>query len=123
MKQINIGLLGLGIVGGGVFKNLAKNVDLIAERTGVQFAIKTVADLDPERRAKAAAAGAVVSDDMFTVIRDPSIDIVIELIGGCNAARTAIIEALRQGKTVVTANKALLAQHGAEIFREADAHN
>jgi homoserine dehydrogenase len=122
MKQINIGLLGLGVVGSGTFENLAKNADLIAERLGVRLAITRVAEKDAKRRATVAGRAAVTAE-AAEILADPSIDIVIELIGGCDAARKLILDALRHGKTVVTANKALLALHGAEIFHAAEKHN
>jgi len=128
MKPINVGLLGIGTVGGGTFGVLARNRDEIERRAGRGIRITRVADKDVERArtlvAACTASGEVpaqVVDDAFAVVRDPEIDIVVELIGGYGIAKALILEAIAHGKHVVTANKALLALHGNEIFAAAQA--
>jgi homoserine dehydrogenase len=121
MKNIQVGLLGIGTVGSGVFTVLARNHDEIVRRAGRGIEITTVADLDTAR-AKAAVGGNVqVVSDARAVIANPDIDIVIELIGGYGIAKALVLEAIAAGKHVVTANKALLAVHGTEIFQAAQA--
>jgi homoserine dehydrogenase len=121
MKPIQVGLLGIGTVGSGVFEVLARNQDEIRSRAGRGIAIATVADLDTQRAEKLVGGRARVLSDARAVIADPNIDIVIELIGGYGIARTLVLEAIAAGKHVVTANKALLAVHGTEIFEAASA--
>jgi len=128
MKPINVGLLGIGTVGGGTFGVLARNRDEIERRAGRGIRITRVADKDVERArtlvagcTTAGEAPAQVVDDAFAVVRDPDIDIVVELIGGYGIAKELILEAIAHGKHVVTANKALLALHGNEIFGAAQA--
>lgn len=128
MKPINVGLLGIGTVGGGTFGVLARNRDEIERRAGRGIRITRVADKDlPRARALVAGctpageAAAQVVDDAFSAVRDPDVDIVVELIGGYGIAKELILEAIAHGKHVVTANKALLALHGNEIFGAAQA--
>jgi len=117
---IEVGIIGLGTVGTGVYRILTQNSSLIEGRLGVPIRIKRVADLDWERdRGLSDLRGDLMTTDAYKIINDPEIDIVIELIGGLEPARTYILEAIERGKHVVTANKALLAQHGSEIFRRA----
>ncbi|MDR2881635.1 MAG: homoserine dehydrogenase [Azoarcus sp.] len=119
MKPINVGLLGIGTVGGGVFAVLERNADEIARRAGREIRITAVADKDIER-ARSLVGGAVkVTDDALSVTRDPEIDIVVELIGGYTVAKDLALSAIESGKHFVTANKALLAVHGNEIFAAA----
>ena len=121
MKPINVGLLGIGTVGGGTWTVLTRNQEEITRRAGRPIQITVVADRDTER-AKALTGGAVkVTADAFDVVRDPDIDIVVELIGGYTIAKELVLEAIAHGKHVVTANKALLAVHGQEIFAAAQA--
>ena len=124
MNPIQVGLLGIGTVGSGTYQVLLRNQEEIRRRAGRGIAITMVADLDVARAR--AVVGAVlgaglgkkvqVVADARDVIRNPAIDIVVELIGGCGIARTLVLEAIAAGKHVVTANKALLAVHGSEIF-------
>lgn len=123
MKEIGIGLLGLGTVGSGVVQGLRENADLIAKRTGLQLALRRVAELNPARAEELGIDQDIVTDDAGAVIDDPRVDVVVELIGGTTVARDFTLRALAAGKPVVTANKALLAEHGAEIFASAEAHN
>jgi homoserine dehydrogenase len=121
MKPINVGLLGIGTVGGGTWTVLTRNQEEITRRAGRPIQITVVADRDTER-AKNLTGGAVkVTADAFDVVRDPDIDIVVELIGGYTVAKELVLEAIAHGKHVVTANKALLAVHGQEIFAAAQA--
>jgi len=119
MKTINVGLLGIGTVGGGAFTVLARNQEEIGRRAGCSITMKIVADKDLERVRAIVGGNALVTDDAFAVVQNPDIDIVVELIGGTGVARELILKAISHGKHVVTANKALLAQHGNEIFAAA----
>jgi homoserine dehydrogenase len=121
MKPIQVGLLGIGTVGGGTFEVLLRNQEEIRRRAGRGIAITVVADLDTARAEKIVGGRAKVVADARQVINDPAIDIVIELIGGYGIARALVLEAIAAGKHVVTANKALLAVHGTEIFAAASA--
>jgi homoserine dehydrogenase len=116
---LRVGLAGLGTVGGGTWTVLNRNSDEIQRRAGRPIEITAVADLDQEK-AKALTSGkARVLNDAMALTRDPEIDVVIELIGGYGFAKDFVLEAIRNGKHVVTANKALLATHGNEIFAAA----
>ncbi|MBK8866157.1 MAG: homoserine dehydrogenase [Betaproteobacteria bacterium] len=121
MNPIQVGLLGIGTVGSGTFRVLQRNQEEIRRRAGRGIAITMVADLDTERARAIVGDAAQVVADARQVIANPAIDIVIELIGGYGIARTLVLEALAAGKHVVTANKALLAVHGSEIFAAARA--
>jgi len=121
MKPIQVGLLGIGTVGSGVFNVLRRNQDEISRRAGRGIAITMVADLDVERAKGVVGEGVQVVNDARAIIANPDIDIVIELIGGYGVARALVLEAIAAGKHVVTANKALLAVHGTEIFAAASA--
>ncbi len=118
---IQVGLLGIGTVGSGTFKVLQRNQEEIRRRAGRGIAITMVADLDTERARAAVGDAAQVVNDARAVIANPAIDIVVELIGGYGVAKTLVLEAIAAGKHVVTANKALLAVHGTEIFEAARA--
>jgi homoserine dehydrogenase len=119
MRPIHVGLLGIGTVGGGTFRVLHRNQAEIMRRAGRGIVIRTVADKDLERARSVVGDQATITDDAFAVVRDPNIDIVVELIGGYTVARDLILGAIERGKHVVTANKALLAKHGNEIFAAA----
>ncbi|MCZ2406202.1 MAG: homoserine dehydrogenase [Burkholderiales bacterium] len=121
MKPIQVGLLGIGTVGSGVFQVLRRNEEEIRRRAGRGIAITMVADLDVERARAVVGADVQVVNDARAVIANPEIDIVIELIGGYGIAKALVLEAIAAGKHVVTANKALLAVHGSEIFAAASA--
>ncbi len=118
-QSIQVGLLGIGTVGGGTFKVLQRNQEEIRRRAGRGIEITMVADLDVERARAVVGDAARVVSDARAVIANPDIDIVVELIGGYGIARTLMLEAIAAGKHVVTANKALLAVHGSEIFAAA----
>ena len=119
MKPIQVGLLGAGTVGSGTFRVLQRNQQEIRRRAGREIRITMVADLDTARAQALVGDSAQVVSDARQVIANPEIDIVIELIGGYGVARTLVMEAIAAGKHVVTANKALLAVHGTEIFAAA----
>ncbi len=119
MKPIQVGLLGIGTVGSGVFHVLRRNQEEIRRRAGRGIEIAMVADLDTARAQSIVGDAVRVVNDARAVIGDPEIDIVIELIGGYQIARELTLEAIAAGKHVVTANKALLAVHGTEIFAAA----
>ncbi|UCH16474.1 MAG: homoserine dehydrogenase [Burkholderiales bacterium] len=119
MKPIQVGLLGAGTVGSGTFRVLQRNQQEIRRRAGREIRITMVADLDTARARALVGDSAQVVSDARQVIANPEIDIVIELIGGYGVARTLVMEAIAAGKHVVTANKALLAVHGTEIFAAA----
>lgn len=119
MKSIRVGLLGIGTVGAGTFAVLKRNQDEIRRRAGCGIDIVMVADLDTTRAAKIAGAGVEIVSEGNLLVNHPDIDIVIELIGGYGIARDLVMKAIANGKHVVTANKALLALHGTEIFKAA----
>jgi homoserine dehydrogenase len=123
MKPINVGLLGIGTVGGGTYEVLTRNQEEITRRAGRGIVIKMVADKDVERARRLVGKAVTVTADAFEVVNDPDIDIVIELIGGTTIAQQLILKAIENGKHVVTANKALLATHGNEIFAAARQHD
>jgi len=119
MKPINVGLLGIGTVGGGTWDVLSRNADEIQRRAGRAIRISLVADKDVARAKKIVKGKAKVISDGAALVRSPEIEIVVELIGGTTIAKELVLEAIRHGKHVVTANKALLATHGNEIFAAA----
>ncbi len=119
MQPIQVGLLGIGTVGSGTFRVLQRNQEEIRRRAGRGIEIAMVADLDTARARSIVGDRAEVVGDARAVIANPAIDIVVELIGGYGIARTLVLEAIAAGKHVVTANKALLAVHGSEIFAAA----
>ncbi len=121
MDSIKVGLLGLGVVGGGTWKVLRRNAQEIARRAGQTIEVTRIAVRDIEKARALVGATILVDADPFGLVRDPSIDIVVELMGGDTLARELVLEAIAQGKHVVTANKALLAKHGTEIFAAASA--
>lgn len=119
MKPVNVGLLGLGTVGGGTFNVLQRNASEIARRAGrgIQITHAAAREYDPTRLP--GIEGVKITQDGFEVVDNPDIDIVIELIGGYSPARELVLKAIANGKHVVTANKALIAMHGEEIFKAA----
>ena len=119
MKDINIGLLGFGTIGTGVVKLLAGNGLLIEEKLGARLTLKRIADLDITTDRGVPVAAGVLSNSADAVLTDPDISVVIELIGGYEPARSFVLRAIENGKHVVTANKALLALHGREIYAAA----
>ncbi|KAA8978558.1 MULTISPECIES: homoserine dehydrogenase [Gammaproteobacteria] len=121
MKDVNIGICGLGTVGGGTWEVLQRNARIIAGRAGCNLRVARVANRSP--RPDLGLGDTPFSTDLNDVVNDPDIDIVVELIGGYDDARRLVLAAIEQGKHVVTANKALIAQHGNEIFDAAREKN
>ena len=121
MKPIQVGLLGMGTVGSGTFNVLQRNQEEIKRRAGRTIEISMVADLDVAKAQALCGAHVKVVSDARQIIANPDIDIVVELIGGYGIAKALVLEAIAAGKHVVTANKALLAVHGTEIFAAAHA--
>ena len=122
-KNINIGIIGFGTVGTGTVRILLDNYELIRKRTGISFVIKRIADLDLETDRGIKLPDDVLTTDANAIINDPDIDIVIELMGGIRPAKEFIVQAIKNKKHVITANKALLATEGNEIFAEAERNN
>ncbi len=123
MKPINVGLLGIGTVGGGAFTVLRRNQTEIGRRAGCAITMTMVADKDLDKLRAIVGEQALVTGDALEVVNSKDIDIVVELIGGTGIARELVLKAIENGKHVVTANKAMLAQHGNEIFAAAQKHN
>jgi len=123
MKLLKVGLLGIGTVGGGTFTVLARNANEISRRTGCAINITHVADRNTALATQVTAGKAIVTDDAFAVVNNPDIDVVVELIGGYTLAKELVLKAIANGKHVVTANKALIALHGNEIFAAAQKAN
>ena len=121
MESIKVGLLGLGVVGGGTWSVLQRNSEEIMRRAGRQIEVTDIAVRDMVKARAKVGDAAHITDDPYAVVRQPHIDIVVELIGGTTLARELVLEAIANGKHVVTANKALLATHGTEIFEAASA--
>jgi len=120
MPEVKVGLIGFGTVGSGVVRVLQKNSALIERKTGVKLVLKKVVDRNIEKKRVVSVERGKLSANVDDILNDPEIGIVIELIGGYSPAKEFIIRALRNGKHVVTANKALLARHKKEIFAEAE---
>jgi len=123
MQKINIGLIGFGTIGTGVVKVLKENAKVIQERLGAEIVLKRIADKDISRDRGVEVDKSILTSDAQDIINDPSIPIVIELVGGIEPAKTFILKALNKKKHVVTANKALLSKHCEEIFKTAAANN
>ena len=119
MKSINVGLVGIGTVGGGTWTVLNRNAEEITRRAGRPIRITAVADRNVELAKQITGGAARVTDDAFSLVNDPEIDIIVELIGGYGVAKEVVMQSIANGKHVVTANKALLAVHGTEIFTAA----
>lgn len=123
MRTINLGLFGLGVVGCGVLDILRRNESLIRERLGAALRVTKAVTANPGKERPVSLEGIAVSDDAATILDDPAIDIVVELIGGTTTAKDIVLGALAQGKAVVTANKALLAECAEEVFEKVYATN
>ena len=117
---VNIGLIGIGTIGSGVVKILKKNSGLIEKRSGVKLNLKKVCDKDHSSAKKLGMNKKILTKNINDILNDKDIDIVIELIGGYEPARTFILKAMKKGKHVVTANKAVIAKHGQELFKAAE---
>lgn len=119
MKTLNVGIMGLGTVGGGTYTVLTRNADEITRRTGVQINVVQVADRNVEHAKTMTGGRVAVTGDALEVVNNPNVDVVVELIGGYTLSKDLVLKAIANGKHVVTANKALLALHGNEIFAAA----
>ena len=116
MRKVTIGLVGCGTVGTGVVQALARNGALMGSRLGVKLSLERVAVRNPRKARAARLSKRLVSNDWESLVRDPKIDVVVELMGGTTVARKVVNEALKLGKPVVTANKALISAYGESIF-------
>ncbi|MDE0926825.1 MAG: homoserine dehydrogenase [Methylophilaceae bacterium] len=116
MKQLNVGIIGLGTVGGGTYTVLKRNGDEMARRTGVDIKVTHVADRNIELANELTSGDVEITDDAFALVANPAVDVVVELIGGITIAKDIVLKAIENKKHVVTANKALIAMHGNEIF-------
>jgi len=123
MNDIKVGLIGFGNIGAGVVKLLQQNADVILDKVGTGICLKRIADLDITSDRGVKVDPAILTTDVNTIFDDPEISVVIELVGGYEPAKTFVLKAIEKGKHVVTANKALLALHGAEIYAAASRNN
>jgi homoserine dehydrogenase len=121
MADVQVGILGCGNVGSALVRLLADNEELIDRRVGVRLQVARVAVQDVTKTRDVKLADGVLTDDADAVVSDPAVDVVVEIIGGVEPARTLVLDALKSGKPVVTANKELLADHGEELFEAAEA--
>ncbi|MBS3963430.1 MAG: homoserine dehydrogenase [Methylomonas sp.] len=119
MKPVNVGILGLGTVGGGTVNVLKRNAEEIARRAGRDIVVARASARDLGRSRICDTQGMALTTDPFEIVNDPDIDVIVELIGGCDLAKQLVLTAIANGKQVVTANKALIALHGNEVFAEA----
>ncbi len=119
LKQLRVGLLGIGTVGGGTYAVLTRNASEITRRTGVAINVTQVADRNIHHAKMVTAGNSALTTDAFAIVNNPEIDVVVELIGGYTLSKELVLKAIENGKHVVTANKALLALHGNEIFAAA----
>lgn len=119
MKELKVGLLGIGTVGGGTYTVLTRNQAEISRRLGATVRVIQVADRNLAHAKQVTGGQVAVTDDAFAVVNNPEVDVVVELIGGYTVAKELVLKAIENGKHVVTANKALLAVHGNEIFKAA----
>lgn len=120
MKSINVGLIGAGTIGCGVYKILNENTEIIEKRTGIKLNLAKIADIDIDRKRPVNIPKKLFTTDANEIINDDSISIVIELIGGTTIAKDLVFASIKNGKSVVTANKALIAHYGDKIFAEAE---
>jgi homoserine dehydrogenase len=123
MGKINVGVIGFGTVGAGAVEILLRNREIISNRVGLEIIVKKIADLDLHSDRGVAVDADLLTTDAMEVINDPGIHIVLELMGGIEKAKEYILMAMERGKHVVTANKALLAECGSEIYKAAQDHN
>src|SRR3974390_1105848 len=119
MNDIKVGLIGYGNIGAGVVKLLQQNADVIRNKVGAGIVLKRIADLDITSDRGVTVAPACLTTDVSAIFNDPEISVVIELVGGYEPAKTFVLKAIDKGKHIVTANKALLALHGGEIYAAA----
>ena len=122
MEQVNVGIIGFGTVGAGTVEVLLNNRDVISSRVGSDIIVKKIADLDLDSDRGIPLESGLLTREAMEVIEDPDIHVVVELMGGIDQAKDYILKAMENGKHVVTANKALLAEFGEEIYQAADDH-
>ena len=122
MQQVNLGIIGGGTVGGGVFQAIRRNGALMASRLGVGLRVVRMAVRNVRKKRAVAIPHSLLTTDWESVINDPRVNLIVELMGGTTTARAVVLAALRHGKPVVTANKALLSAHGEELFEAAQRH-
>lgn len=123
MKKVSIGIIGFGNVGSGVVKILRERRKMLAEKIGTELVVKKICDKNLEAKRNVSVPKEMLTTDAYEIINDPQIDVIVELVGGINPAREFITAALKKGKNIVTANKALLAEHGKELFALAADNN
>ena len=119
MQQVNLGIMGGGTVGGGVFQAIQRNGALMASRLGVRLRVFKMAVRDVGKKRAVSIPRSLLTDDWAEVVGHPQVNLIVELMGGVTTAREAVLAALKLGKPVVTANKALLSAHGEELFEAA----
>lgn len=122
MRQVNLGIIGGGTVGGGVYQAVTRNGALMASRLGIGLRVAGMAVRDLKKKRPVSIPRSLLTTDWASVVNNPKVDLVVELMGGTTIARQAVLAALRLGKPVVTANKALLSAHGEELFEAAQRH-
>src|SRR5690606_24055468 len=122
MNSVNIGLIGFGNIGTGLVNALSQNSEIIAQRAGVPVRLTRIADTDTRRKRECPYDPAMLTNDANALLDDPEIHVIVELVGGLEPARTFVERALKNGKHVVTANKAMLATYGADLWRTAEEH-
>ena len=122
MQQVNLGIIGSGTVGGGVYQALQRNGRLMASRLGVSLRVVEIAVRDVKKKRAVNIPKSILTTDWAAVVNDPRVNLVVELMGGTTTSRQVVLAALRLGKPVVTANKALLSAHGEELFEAAQRH-
>ncbi len=120
MRQVKLGLIGVGTVGGGVYQAIQRNGALMASRLGVEFRVVKVAARDLQKPRPVKIPSDLLTTDWASVVNDPEVELVLELMGGTTTARQVVLSALKLGKPVITANKALLSAHGEELFAAAE---
>jgi homoserine dehydrogenase len=119
MQQVNLGIIGGGTVGGGVYAALQRNGALMASRLGIRLHVVRMAVRNPKKKRPVSIPRKLLTTDWLSIVKDPKVNVILELMGGTETARTVTLEALKLGKSVVTANKALLSAHGEELFAAA----
>src|SRR5436190_16785208 len=119
MRQVHLGIIGGGTVGGGVYQALHRNGPLMASRLGIGLRVVGMAVRNPRKKRAVLIPRALLTSDWLSVVNDPRSNVIVELMGGTTTARQVVLAALERGKPVVTANKALLSAHGEELFSAA----
>lgn len=123
MKKVGVAILGLGVVGGGTYKILADNKEYFKSSQGLDVTVESVLEKNPDRAKALGINSKIVATNIEEVVSNPNVDIVVEVIGGIEPAKSFVLKALMSGKTVVTSNKELFAKHWSELEKEAKANN